>query len=87
MIIQIIKDKGLQKYFYAARDIPTAPFQVLDDQSAIKAAIQNDTLQLPFAQKTRPAGYDGKGRFQGRSQAIAHRIAFDSVRSDYISMD
>lgn len=59
--LDIIKDKGAQKEFYAKHQIPTAPFQLLDDQAAILAAIDKGELAYPFVQKSRKAGYDGKG--------------------------
>lgn len=59
--LQIIKDKGIQKEFYRSNDFPTSPFQLYDDASHIKSAISNGELSLPFVQKSRGAGYDGKG--------------------------
>ncbi|MEO0778598.1 MAG: 5-(carboxyamino)imidazole ribonucleotide synthase [Bacteroidota bacterium] len=56
-----IKDKGLQKQFYAAQDIPTAPFQLYADKAAVHAALDSGQLRLPFVQKSRTAGYDGRG--------------------------
>ena len=56
-----IKDKGLQKQFYTTHQIPTSPFQLLDNKKAILEAILDRRLALPFVQKTRTAGYDGKG--------------------------
>jgi len=60
-ILKIIQDKGLQKQFYADHDIPTAPFKLYNDKSEILAAIEKNELTIPFVQKTRTAGYDGKG--------------------------
>jgi len=59
--LDIIKDKGQQKQFYAERDIPTAPFELYEDESAVQKAVKKGKLRLPFVQKTRTAGYDGKG--------------------------
>ena len=59
--LEIIKDKGLQKQFYKKHEIPTAPFQLFDDENQIIAAVNEGNLQYPFVQKTRTAGYDGKG--------------------------
>lgn len=59
--LDIIKDKGLQKQFYADRDLPTAPFQLFGHENDIKDAVNNGSLLLPFVQKSRTAGYDGKG--------------------------
>ncbi|MEM0992474.1 MAG: 5-(carboxyamino)imidazole ribonucleotide synthase [Bacteroidota bacterium] len=67
--LDIIKDKGLQKQFYAKYELPTSSFQLFDDAKAIKSAIDNQTLQYPFVQKSRTAGYDGKGVAVIRSAA------------------
>lgn len=59
--LDIIKDKGLQKEFYREHDIPTAHFELFDDEKALKNAIESGAWKLPLVQKTRTAGYDGKG--------------------------
>lgn len=59
--LEIIKDKALQKLFYLKNEIPASDFQLFDDEVAIKDAVQNGELQLPFVQKSRTAGYDGRG--------------------------
>lgn len=59
--LDIIKDKGLQKQFYRENDLPTSPFQLFGDENALRAAVKNGSLRLPFVQKSRTAGYDGKG--------------------------
>ncbi|HMR43722.1 MAG TPA: ATP-grasp domain-containing protein, partial [Saprospiraceae bacterium] len=59
--LEIIKDKALQKLFYLKNEIPASDFQLFDDEVAIKDAVQNGKLQLPFVQKSRTAGYDGRG--------------------------
>ncbi|MFQ5446266.1 MAG: 5-(carboxyamino)imidazole ribonucleotide synthase [Saprospiraceae bacterium] len=57
----IIKDKGLQKQFYKTHDLATSPFRLFENKGAIRAAITNGSLSLPFVQKARTAGYDGSG--------------------------
>lgn len=59
--IETIRDKGLQKQFFAARDIPTAPFEVFENEQELLAAITGGRWPLPFVQKTRREGYDGRG--------------------------
>ena len=59
--LDIIKDKGLQKEFYRQHDIPTAHFELFEDENALKSAIESGAWKLPLVQKTRTAGYDGKG--------------------------
>lgn len=55
--LRIIKDKGLQKAFYAEHGIPTAPFQLVEDRSALRGL---GTIRPSFL-KARTGGYDGKG--------------------------
>lgn len=59
--LDIIKDKGLQKQFYQQHNIPTARFELFEDEKALKKAISSGAWNLPLVQKTRTAGYDGKG--------------------------
>jgi 5-(carboxyamino)imidazole ribonucleotide synthase len=59
--LEIIKDKGLQKQFYATHKIPTAPFTLVENEAEIRQLVQSGKLSFPFVQKTRAAGYDGKG--------------------------
>lgn len=56
-VLRIIKDKGLQKMFYAEHAIPTAEFRFAENA---KSAQENIDF-LPFFQKLRTGGYDGKG--------------------------
>jgi 5-(carboxyamino)imidazole ribonucleotide synthase len=60
-ILEIIKDKGRQKEFYRQHGIPTAPFEIFQDEKALKEAIQKGDWSLPLVQKARTAGYDGRG--------------------------
>jgi 5-(carboxyamino)imidazole ribonucleotide synthase len=59
--LDIIKDKGLQKLFYQEHNIPTSAFELYEDEQAVLDAIKNDRLKFPFVQKSRTAGYDGRG--------------------------
>ncbi len=59
--LDIIKDKGLQKLFYVEHHLPTSNFALFDDKNAILEALEKKQIQLPFVQKSREAGYDGKG--------------------------
>lgn len=56
-VLRIIKDKGIQKEFYKDHNIPTAPFQLTENLEDVKQLAD----QLPFVQKMRTGGYDGKG--------------------------
>jgi 5-(carboxyamino)imidazole ribonucleotide synthase len=55
--LRTIQDKGLQKQFYKANNIPTAPFHLIDN--AEDALLFKE--KGPFMQKLRKGGYDGKG--------------------------
>ncbi|MFM7667053.1 MAG: 5-(carboxyamino)imidazole ribonucleotide synthase [Bacteroidota bacterium] len=55
-VLRIIRDKGIQKQFYADNQIPTADFRLIDSSE-----INHHKDFLPFAQKLRTGGYDGKG--------------------------
>lgn len=56
-IIEMIQDKGLQKIFYQTHGIPTADFFLIENKSQIEKYMD----YLPFFQKLRRGGYDGKG--------------------------
>lgn len=56
-IIEMIQDKGAQKEFYQSNNIPTAPFYLIENRNEISSYI----TELPFMQKMRVGGYDGKG--------------------------
>lgn len=56
-VLEIIKDKGTQKEFYAKHNIPTSDFELFPenpDKDALAA-------KVPFVHKLRTGGYDGKG--------------------------
>jgi 5-(carboxyamino)imidazole ribonucleotide synthase len=55
--LSMVKDKGLQKLFYQAQQIPTAPFRLTEDIRLEDPA----SLHFPFVLKSRTGGYDGKG--------------------------
>ncbi len=67
--LDIIKDKGVQKQFYTKNGIPTAEYGLYADAEAVRKAVASGTLQLPFVQKSRTAGYDGRGVAVIRSEA------------------
>jgi 5-(carboxyamino)imidazole ribonucleotide synthase len=59
--LNLIKDKGLQKEFYRTNHLPTSSFRLYDSGAAIRAALAKGELTYPFVQKSRTAGYDGRG--------------------------
>lgn len=62
-VLRMVKDKGLQKQFYKNNDIPTAPFQLIDNKEGLNGVV------LPIVQKMRTGGYDGKGVTVLKSEA------------------
>lgn len=60
-LLDLIKDKGLQKLFYKEHGFATAPFILFEDKSAVLNALQEKTIQFPFVIKSRTGGYDGRG--------------------------
>jgi 5-(carboxyamino)imidazole ribonucleotide synthase len=59
--LDLIKDKGLQKEFYQKNKLPTSGFRLFENEKAIRAALRDGSLYFPFVQKSRTAGYDGRG--------------------------
>ncbi len=74
-VLELIRDKGVQKEFYKIHQIPTADFQLVTDASGLQAP-----MEFPFVQKMRVGGYDGKGVKMIRSQSDwDNRFTFPSV--------
>ena len=63
-VLELIRDKGVQKEFYKTHQIPTADFQLITDSNGLQAP-----MEFPFVQKMRVGGYDGKGVKIIRSQS------------------
>lgn len=59
--LNTIKDKGLQKEFYAKHNIPTSPFKNYQSKVEVLQALASGEISYPFVQKSRTDGYDGKG--------------------------
>ncbi len=55
-VLEIIKDKGIQKQFYIDKKIPTSDFFLYDESKSIDLS-----AKIPFVQKLRTGGYDGQG--------------------------
>ena len=70
--LDLIKDKGLQKLFYQEHGLPSAPFELFEDEQAVRHAVQTGRWQYPFVQKSRTAGYDGKGVSIIRNESDLH---------------
>ena len=57
----IIRDKALQKQFFIDQGLPTAPQRLFEDTEDILKALQCGEIEIPFVQKLRSGGYDGRG--------------------------
>jgi 5-(carboxyamino)imidazole ribonucleotide synthase len=60
-VLEIIKDKGKQKDFYKANDIPTATYEHFSNKSQILKSVEEEKWEYPFVQKLCTGGYDGRG--------------------------
>jgi 5-(carboxyamino)imidazole ribonucleotide synthase len=60
-VIDIIKDKGRQKQFYLDHGISTSAFLLCDNAAAIRQLVADGKIRIPFVQKSRTEGYDGRG--------------------------
>ncbi len=60
-IIEIIKDKGVQKKFYRKHNLPTSDFILVDSADHLTRLVSQGDVKMPFVQKARTLGYDGRG--------------------------
>lgn len=56
-VLEIIKDKGIQKQFYLDNNIPTSAFELTTEDTATSYY----ESKIPFVHKLRTGGYDGRG--------------------------
>lgn len=93
-IIELIQDKGLQKQFYSEHALPTADFDLYGTDE-LKDGCDNGKIKLPFVQKLRKGGYDGKGVQIVRSaddlmpgdSVVEHLIDIDKEISVIVARD
>lgn len=86
--LDIIKDKGAQKLFYREKGIPTAPFQLFEGPDAVVAALRAGQISLPFVQKSRTAGYDGRGVSVIRSEeSLGNLLAGACLVEEMVDID
>ena len=72
-VIRLIQDKGVQKQFFRENNIPSSAFQLIKDKNDLITC----NFPLPYIQKLRRDGYDGRGVHPVRSQADYHK-AFEA---------
>jgi 5-(carboxyamino)imidazole ribonucleotide synthase len=82
--LELIKDKGAQKEFYAKHNIPTAPFVLVENAHSI----QSHLSYLPCMQKLRTGGYDGKGVQPLKNEAdLVHAFDAPSVLESWVDFE
>ncbi len=59
--LAIIKDKALQKQFFIDQGLPTTTYTLFDTKDDILRALDSRQIEIPFVQKLRADGYDGRG--------------------------
>jgi len=76
--LRTIQDKGLQKDFLAAHQLPTAAYLLVADRAEALARVDAGEIALPLVQKVRRGGYDGYGvRIHKTRQSLAEQ-GFDA---------
>lgn len=68
-VLELISDKGTQKEFYEQNALPSSPFRLFKDKEEVIDALNNKEIKLPFVQKLRRMGYDGRGVQMIRTQS------------------
>lgn len=87
-ILEIIKDKGLQKQFYYEHKIPTADFSLFKNQGQLLSAIKSGAVRLPLVQKLRHGGYDGRGvQVIEQESDLGHLFDEPSLAEDLVDID
>ncbi len=77
-VLRIIKDKFEQKTFLANRNIPVAPFALINSQEDAKE--QGKLFRYPYLIKTRFDAYDGRGNYVVKSEEDIER-AFEKLNN------
>jgi 5-(carboxyamino)imidazole ribonucleotide synthase len=76
--LRTIQDKGLQKDFLAAHQLPTAAYLLVANKAEALARVDAGQIALPLVQKVRRGGYDGYGvRLHKTRQSLAEQ-GFDA---------
>jgi 5-(carboxyamino)imidazole ribonucleotide synthase len=83
-VLKIIRDKGLQKQFYADNNISTPDFYLVENKEDINKYI----AEFPFMQKMRTGGYDGKGVTPLRTESdLATAFEVPSVLEKFVDFE
>jgi 5-(carboxyamino)imidazole ribonucleotide synthase len=68
-VLPIIQDKGLQRQFLDQHDLPCPRYELFADAEAVRTAVDERRWKIPFVQKLRTGGYDGRGVLMVRTDA------------------
>ena len=86
--LEIIQDKGLQKQFYEKIKVPSSSFLLFNSKQEIFSAFESGTLAIPFVQKLRKGGYDGRGvSIIGSKDDLINLLDGASVIEELIDID
>ena len=86
--LEIIQDKGLQKQFYEKIKVPSSSFSLFNSKQEIISAVESGKRSIPFVQKLRKGGYDGKGVSIIRSKDDLNNLLDGaSVVEDIVDVD
>ncbi len=59
--LRLIQNKGVQKDFYVANQIPTAAYKRFATLTDLRTEMENNMIAMPFVWKCAQYGYDGNG--------------------------
>lgn len=59
--LSIIRDKALQKQFFIDQGLPTTPQVLFETKQDLLDGLESGSIDIPFVQKVRSGGYDGRG--------------------------
>ncbi|MFD0933034.1 5-(carboxyamino)imidazole ribonucleotide synthase [Psychroflexus salinarum] len=80
-----IQNKAVQKTFYHSNQIPTAKFEIFSNLTALKKAVSEENISLPFVWKSSTGGYDGKGVSVVKSEkAISELPDVECIAEDLV---
>lgn len=87
-VLEIIQDKAKQRAFYEQHHFPGPQNVDLNSKAEILSALTEGKITIPFVQKARTGGYDGKGVHIVRTQADLEGIMDTaSTVEDFIEVE
>lgn len=87
-VIELIQDKGLQKEFYLKKGLPSSDFILLENKIEVLNNLESGHISIPFVQKSRKGGYDGKGvHIVSNENDLAELMDVPCVIEDLVSID